>query len=304
MDTEPDSVELHRRVLIALVRDLVRELHPQRSRFIEVAPSSRIERDLGIDSLTRTELILRIERAFHVHLPAQAIGEAETVEDLVRALEQAAPALEPALTAAPVSALPAVPAASEANTLIEVLDWHATQHADRLHLTVLQDEATTLGTLTYGELAARSRQVAFGLIERDVSPGDRVGLMLPTYEFFLAFFGILRAAQSVPFTRQCAFPAQRPFAGASRILRNAGACMLITMPEARPLAGLLHAAVDSLTSVASVADIEAAAIPTILPQLKRGAVALIHSSGSTGVRKASLTHAHLLPPTYARWGRS
>jgi len=58
----------------------VHELHPQRIRFIEVWPSSRIERDLGIDSLGRTELILRIERAFHVRLPAQMIGESESVQ--------------------------------------------------------------------------------------------------------------------------------------------------------------------------------------------------------------------------------
>src|SRR6516165_6500205 len=114
------NAELHRRNLIALVRDLVQELHPQRSRFIDVNPSSRIERDLGIDSLARTELILRIERAFHVHLPAQTIGEAETVGDLVRALEKAGPALEHATLAAPPlsAALPAVPAANEARTLI------------------------------------------------------------------------------------------------------------------------------------------------------------------------------------------
>src|SRR3974390_3876310 len=107
------NAELHRRNLIALVRDLVRELHPQRSRFIEVAPSSRIERDIGISSLARTELILRIERAFRVHLPAQTIGEAETVADLVHALEQAAPELErAALAAVPAAALPVGPAAS------------------------------------------------------------------------------------------------------------------------------------------------------------------------------------------------
>src|SRR5512138_949654 len=122
---EPAPGKFQRPDLIALVRDLVRELHPQRSRFIEIAPSSRIERDLGIDSLARTELILRIERAFHVHLPSQTIGEAETVADLVRALEQAAPALERAVPSAlPASVLPAVPAASEATTLTEVLEWH------------------------------------------------------------------------------------------------------------------------------------------------------------------------------------
>ena len=84
--------ELRERDVIALVAELVRELHPQRIRFIDVLPSSRIERDLGIDSLARTELILRIERAFRVRLPAQIIGEAETVHDLMRALEQAGPA--------------------------------------------------------------------------------------------------------------------------------------------------------------------------------------------------------------------
>jgi acyl-CoA synthetase (AMP-forming)/AMP-acid ligase II len=55
---------------------------------------------------------------------------------------------------------------------------------------VLQDEATTLGALTYGELAARARRVAQGLIGQDVSPGDRVGVMLPTsVEFLPAYQG-------------------------------------------------------------------------------------------------------------------
>jgi acyl-CoA synthetase (AMP-forming)/AMP-acid ligase II/acyl carrier protein len=300
MDAASANVELHRN-LIALVRDLVRELHPQRSRFIEVEPSSRIERDLGIDSLARTELVLRIERTFHVHLPAQTIGEAETIEDLVRALDQAGPALEhTALAPLPPSALPAAPAASAAHTLIEVLDWHAARHADRMHLTVLQDEATALGALTYGELAARAKRIAQGLIERDVSPGDRIGVMLPTsVEFFVTFFGILYAgAIPVPI-----YPPMRlsqledHLRRQTGILRNAGACMLITMPEGRQLAGLLGNLVESLTTVASVADIEASAAPAKLPQLRDAdAIALIqYTSGSTGDPKGVvLTHANLL----------
>src|SRR5512141_3408733 len=90
-DSPAAARELRERDLITVVTALVRELHPQRSRFIDVGPSSRIERDLGIDSLGRTELILRIERAFRVRLPAQTIGEAETLHDLVQALEQAGP---------------------------------------------------------------------------------------------------------------------------------------------------------------------------------------------------------------------
>jgi 1-acyl-sn-glycerol-3-phosphate acyltransferase len=263
--------------------------------------SSRIERDLGIDSLARAELILRIERAFHVHLPAQTIGEAETVDDLVRALEQAGPALEhTAFAASPAAGLPAVPAANEARTLIEALEWHAARHADRLHLTVLQDEATVLGAVTYGELAARARRVAQGLIARDVSPGDRVGVMLPTsIEFFVVFFGILYAgAIPVPI-----YPPMRlsqleeHLRRQTGILRNAGACMLITMEEGRQLAGLLGNLVESLHTVTTVAQIEAWAKPVTLPQLKdASATALIqYTSGSTGDPKGVvLSHANLL----------
>src|SRR5262249_16903385 len=198
-DSQPDpppamaGQDTRERDLIAVVAGLVRELHPQRMRSIDIAPLSRIERDLGIDSLGRTDLILRIERAFRVRLPAQTIGEAETVHDLVQALERAGPKLERvALEASSTFGLPSVPAAGQARTLIEVLEWHAANHPGRLHLTVLQDDAAVLGTLTYGELATKARNVARGLIAPDVAPGDPVALMPPTsIHFFIALFGLL-----------------------------------------------------------------------------------------------------------------
>ena len=257
---------------------------------------------MGIDSLARTELILRIERAFRVRLPAQTIGEAETVHDLVRALEQAGPALRRAALEMPSTpALPTVPAASDARTLIEVLEWHAARHPDRLHLTVLQDEATVLGTLTYAELAARARAVARGLIARDVTPGDRVALMLPTsIDYFIAFFGILYAgAVPVPI-----YPPMRlsqiedHLRRQIGILRNAGACLLITMPEGVRLAGLLRAQVESLNAVESVAHLVDASTPPVnLPQPgNSNSVALIqYTSGSTGDPKGVvLSHSNLL----------
>jgi len=297
-----DAAEQERRTrgLIAVVADLVRELHPQRSRFVEIEPSSRIERDLGIDSLGRTELILRLERAFRVRLPAQTIGEAETVADLLRALEQAAPAGGRAALETPSpTALPLVPPASEARTLIEVLEWHAARHPDRLHLTVLQDEATVIGSLTYAELTAKAQALARGLVGRDVAPGERVALMLPTsVDFFVAFFGILYAgAIPVPI-----YPPMRlsqledHLRRQVGILRNAGACLLITMPEGRRLAGLLRAQVDTLGSVESVSNLETAA-PAELPGPGSGDnVALIqYTSGSTGDPKGVvLSHANLL----------
>jgi len=289
------------RELIAVVAELVRELHPQRSRFIEIEPSSRIERDLGIDSLGRTELILRIEKAFRVRLPAQTIGEAETIHDLLRSLEQAGPIhARAALSAAPVAVLPSVPPASEARTLLEVLEWHEIRHPDRLHLTLLQDEATVVDSLTYAGLAAQARALARALVARDVLPGDRVALMLPTsLDFFVAFFGILYAgAIPVPI-----YPPMRLAQLEDHlhrqvgILRNAGACLLITMPEARRLAEFLRAQVETLRGIQSVADLKLTRSTNVLPRpADAAAIALIqYTSGSTGDPKGVvLGHANLL----------
>src|SRR3972149_2823775 len=206
-------------------------------------------------------------------------------------------------------ALPTVPAASEARTLIEVLEWHAARHPDRLHLTVLQDEATVLGTLTYAELAASARAVARGLIARDVTPGDRVALMLPTsVDYFTAFFGILYAgAIPVPI-----YPPMRlsqiedHLRRQVGILGNAGACLLITMPEGLRLAGLLRAQVESLNAIESVAYLVDVSTATVdLPQPNNSdSVALIqYTSGSTGDPKGVvLSHSNLLANIRAMGG--
>src|SRR3974390_1006124 len=83
------------RSLIAVVTDLVHELHGPRTSSLDVTLSSRLDRDLGIDSLGRTELIFRIERRVRVRLPGRIMGEADTVGDLLIALQQAASEGEP-----------------------------------------------------------------------------------------------------------------------------------------------------------------------------------------------------------------
>src|SRR6266581_4249907 len=77
--------------LLAIVDQLSSELHPQQARGGEVTLSSRLERDLGIDSLGRTELVLRLEREFATRLQVGLVGEADTVNDLLLALQQAKP---------------------------------------------------------------------------------------------------------------------------------------------------------------------------------------------------------------------
>jgi 1-acyl-sn-glycerol-3-phosphate acyltransferase len=288
------------RELVTIVRDLVRELRGQRGNPVDVVLSSRLDRDLGIDSLGRTELVLRLERAFQVRLSTQVIGEAETVRDLLNALGGATATPDVVPADAPVeSTLPLVGAPAEASTLVEVLEWHVAQHPDRVHATLFHDDLSILGRLTYRELAASARRVAAGLIERDIVPGDRVALMLPTsLEFFTAFFGILYAgAVPVPI-----YPPARlsqiedHLRRQAGILRNAGARVLVTVPEGLRLAALLRGQVDTLKAVETVARLASDA-PTALPPVTEGAATAFiqYTSGSTGDPKGVvLSHRNLV----------
>jgi len=287
------------RDLIAIVRELVQELHLERAKAIVISASSRLERDLGIDSLGRAELVLRIERSFGVRLPGVAAGEADTVGDLISALGDATPSgiVMPVERAAPAP-LPLVPAAAEAQTLVEVLEWHASRHADRVHLTVLNEDCEASAAFTYGELAGAARAAAQSLIENDIVPGDRIALMLPTgRDFFIAFFAILYAgAVPVPIYPPLRLSQlEEHLRRQAGILRNAGARLLITLSEGRSAAAWLQAQVESLAAIITVADLSLStslALPLTHPQ----STALIqYTSGSTGDPKGVvLSHANLL----------
>ena len=77
------------RALLAIVADFLRELHPLRPGGRMPGLDSAIEKDLGIDSLARTELAMRLERRLGATVPLAVVGEAITIADLAAALSPA-----------------------------------------------------------------------------------------------------------------------------------------------------------------------------------------------------------------------
>jgi len=285
--------------LIEMIRQLAAELHPSRA----AIPSSldgRLEQDYGFDSLGRVELFLRIERRFGVSLPEAIMAEAETPRDLLRAMLAASP-VHPAHAGAieRVSAL-AVESETpdEAVTLPEVLAWHVRRHPDRPHI-VLQDEEGGERTITYAELDQAARAVAAGLIERGLEPGRAVAIMLPTsVEYFFSFFGILLAGGiPVPI-----YPPARASQIEDHLKRHAGILsnalteVLITVPQAKPLALLLKPRVDTLKDVVTPEELMRPGAPAAVHRASPRDIAMLqYTSGSTGNPKGVvLTHANLL----------
>ena len=75
--------------LIAIVEELAEELRQGTIRCAGLTLSSSLDRDVGLDSLGRVELLARIERRLGVHLPEQIAVEAQTIGDLLQALQRA-----------------------------------------------------------------------------------------------------------------------------------------------------------------------------------------------------------------------
>ena len=292
--------------------------------------AAHLERELGLGSLERVELMLRLGDACGVRLPDRVVADAETVQDLVDALLHAEalqeagaggrsrPASGPVPMPAETSSPPSDHAVSPdlenrvraAQTLTEILRLRGLGEPGRAHIH-LYEEDDRVRTIAFGELYERASRVARALRRRGLEPGQTVALMLPTCaEFFFTFAGILLAG-GIPVPIYPPLRADRISEYATRqanILRNAESRFLFTVRQAEGLARLLEPRVPTLQGVlnaqrfASEGEAESSRPGEWRPlkhfshQAKGEDIAFLqYTSGSTGDPKGvTLTHANLL----------
>lgn len=287
--------------LLPIVTRLMSELHPDVASHRPINLDSGLDRDLGLDSLARTELFNRLEKEFGVKLPEQALATAETPRDLLRFLNKEAPRTK--VTEKPDSGLPESQTEQRevglagAKTLLDVLKQHIAIQPDSLHITLLQGDDEI--RISYEMLQQEGQKVAVRLRQLDLEPGASVAIMLPTCpDYFYAFWGIL-CCGGVPVPL---YPPARPtqieehVRRHRKIISNARVKLLVTVPQAKPVARLLKSQVPELSKIITTDNLYAeSAKEFLLPHSENDVAFLQYTSGSTGDPKGViLTHANLL----------
>ena len=261
-----------------------------------VSPEASLERDLGLGSLERVELLVRLEAAFGRTLDDRCLG-IDTPAGLVRAVIEEAPGDAGPRRERSASLGAALPLPA-AKTVPQALWRRAEREPERPHVFLREDDGTTT-TLTHGRLLGEATAVAGGLVERGIARGDTVALMLPTgLDFLRSFQGILIAgAIPVPIYPPVRLDRLEEYARRqAAILADAGVRLLITFDRARPVAAVLKAAVPSLQHLVTAEELALAGPLSSPPGGSAEDPAFIqYTSGSTGQPKGVLlTHANLL----------
>jgi acyl carrier protein len=282
--------------MLEIVRGLLSEIS-SRQAAEKVTLHSSFDRDLGLGSLERVELLLRVESRFHRRLPDDVAQTADTPAAWVRAL------LEPAQEARQTERrhidqpgeAPAPPVS--AKNFIEVLRGHAEHEPERTQIHLLED--STRQVISYAQLFERASEVAAGLHASGLKRNEAVAIMLPTCDdFFYAFFGVMLAGGiAVPI-----YPPARPdkieeyVRRQTLILENAEVRFLISFDQVRAVSKVMRLRLPSLVDVTTAAALRRLGAGSPAPGVNCADLFFIqYTSGSTGNPKGVvLTHANVL----------
>jgi 1-acyl-sn-glycerol-3-phosphate acyltransferase len=297
MDGRSDAIEAS---VLEELESFVREARGPRA-LAALGPDASLERDLGLGSLERVELLSRLEARFDRRAPERTLGEAETARDLARAfLNAAGGAVEEREASPSLVSRGRENAAIGASTLTETLTLWA-RAEPTLPLVYLKEDDRQEETITYADLNREALLVAGALEARGIRTGQKVAIMLGTSRgFFSTFLGTLFAgAVPVPLYP----PLSRSRIGEyarrqSRILDNADARILVTVGEGRALGAVLRSSVRALSEVVEIAELleESRSLdPGRIAIGPKDPALIQYTSGSTGDPKGVLlTHENLL----------
>ena len=295
--------------LLQIVSAFAAEVSPQGQKLPAVTVDSLFERDLGLDSVARTELLSRIEKELSVRFPLESFGQAATPGDLLGALAGQAPELERSGADAVELGLAsgALAPPTRARTLIEALQWHVSRRPQRGHI-VLLDEESSPSKLTYAALYEAALRISHGLRRLGINPGETVALMLPTgSDYFACFIGILLAGAIVVPVYPPA-PSVRiddHLARHAAILSNSRARIMLVASHSLLTGLVAKARIPTLLRIVAVSelpsegdsdtDADADADAERYVSQAQDVALLQYTSGSTGTPKGVvLTHANLL----------
>ncbi|MGH9355504.1 MAG: AMP-binding protein, partial [Terriglobia bacterium] len=291
---ESGSVEAQ---ILDAISELLLELGSERAAE-SLTMNSLLDRDLGLGSLERVELLVRLEARFKTRLPEETAQEAETPGDWARALfgnDKPAGRHERYQIVQPVRSAPEAPAS--ARSWPEVLRHHAQLEPDRVQIHLLEEDSGR--DISYGQLLETALRVAGGLHDAGLRPNETAAIMLPTCaDFFYAFFGVMLAGGvAVPI-----YPPARPdkieeyVRRQVLILRNAEVRFLISFDRVRAVSQIMRLSIPSLIEVTSVEALAASGARLPSQGVEAAGIAFVqYTSGSTGDPKGVvLTHSNVL----------
>ncbi|MBH00277.1 MAG: hypothetical protein CMN58_08065 [Solibacterales bacterium] len=293
---KPDDARSGR--MLEIVRDLLRELDsPQVAE--RASLDSSFNRDLGLGSLERIELLVRVERAFEGRLADEVVQQADTPGQWLHALDSTmdGPVLEKTARYPIVQPGAAPSLSSSPESLLDVLHERAEIDPDRVQMHLMDGDHGQ--DISYGQLLERSREVAAGLISLGLKPNETVAIMLPTSEeFFYAFWGtILAGGIAVPvYPPMQAAKVEEYVKRQVGILNNASVRFLISFVRVRAISQVMRLALSSVQEVLTVTELrrrgQARPTSSVAPS---DIFFLQYTSGSTGDPKGvTLLHANVL----------